>query len=96
MAKLDDEEKRLARSYNRGEWKPVKDQKKEIRRYQSYARDAIQKSSRVNIRLSPHDLAGMQARAIEEGIPYQTLMASIIHKYVTGRLVERDRHVAQS
>jgi predicted DNA binding CopG/RHH family protein len=89
MSKLTKEEKEIARSYERGEWKPVANRKPEIRRYQSYARDALQKSKRINIRLSPQDLEGMQQRAVEEGIPYQTLVASIIHKFVTGRLVER-------
>ena len=89
MAKLTREEKALSRSYDRGEWKPVKHRKAEIGRYQSYVREALQKSRRVNIRISPQDLDGMRRRAIQEGIPYQTLMASVIHKYVTGRFVER-------
>lgn len=89
MKKLNKDEKELSRSYERGEWKPVSNRKGEIRRYQSYVRDALQKSRRINIRLSPQDLEGMQQRAVQEGIPYQTLVASVIHKYVTGRLVER-------
>ncbi len=89
MAKLKKDEKGIARSYERGEWKSVGNRKAETRRYQSYAREALQKSKRVNIRLSPQDLEGLQQRAIEEGLPYQTLMASVIHKFVTGRLVDR-------
>ncbi len=88
MNKLTKEEKKISRSFDRGEWKPVANQRGEIRRYQSYARDALLKSKRINIRLSPQDLDGMQQRAVQEGIPYQTLVASIIHKFVTGRLVE--------
>lgn len=53
------------------------------------ARAFMRKTRRINIRLSPSDLVGIQQRAVEEGIPYQTLMASVIHKYVTGRLVDR-------
>lgn len=87
MSKLTKEEKDLEHSFARGEWKSVP--KGELRRYQSYARAAVQKSKRINIRLAPQDLEGMQKRAIEEGIPYQTLVASVIHKFVTGRLVER-------
>ena len=87
MAKLTKEEKKLERSFARGEWKSVP--KSEVRRYQGYFREAVKKSRRINIRLSPIDLEGMQKRAVEEGIPYQTLMASVIHKYVTGRLVEK-------
>ncbi|HAM36446.1 MAG TPA: antitoxin [Elusimicrobia bacterium] len=89
MNRLSNEEKQITRSYARGEWKSVKNRKAEVRRYRSYVRDALQKSSRVNIRISPQDLEGMQQRALEEGIPYQTLMASVIHKYVAGRFVER-------
>lgn len=87
MAKLTKEEKEIERSFARGEWKSVP--KSEVRRYQGYFREAVKKSKRINIRLAPMDLDGMQRRAVEEGIPYQTLMASVIHKYVTGRLVER-------
>jgi predicted DNA binding CopG/RHH family protein len=44
----------------------------------------------VNIRISREELEALQKRALEEGIPYQTLMASILHKYVAGRLIEKD------
>ena len=87
MSKLTKEEKDIERSVIRGEWKSVP--KREARRNQAYDRAAIQKSKRINIRLSPQDLEGMQHRALEEGIPYQTLVASVIHKFVTGRLVEK-------
>ena len=87
MSKLTKEEKEIEQSVLRGEWRSLP--KREVRRYQAYARAAIQKSKRINIRLSPQDLEGMQQRAVEEGIPYQTLVASVIHKFVTGRLVER-------
>jgi predicted DNA binding CopG/RHH family protein len=88
MAKLTKEEKELERSFGRGEWKPVP--KSEVQRYQGYFREASQKTKRINIRLSPRDLEGMQQRAVIEGIPYQTLVASVIHKYVTGRFTERE------
>lgn len=87
MAKLTKEERELERSFARGEWKSVP--KSEVRRFQGCFREAVKKSKRINIRLSPMDLEGMQRRAVQEGIPYQTLMASVIHKYVTGRLMER-------
>ena len=89
MDKLNQEERRLARSYEKGEWKSVTNLKSETRKYQTYVRETLRKSKRVNIRISPQDLEGMRRRAPEEGIPYQTLMASIIHKYLTGRLTER-------
>ena len=89
MAKPTKEEREIAKSYARGEWRSIPGRKSEVNRYQSYVREALQKSRRVNIRISPQDLEGMQARAIEDGIPYQTLMASVIHKYVAGRLVDK-------
>jgi len=51
--------------------------------------EAFKKDKRVNSRLSSRDLAGVQKKAMKEAIPYQTLMASVIHKYVSGALVQR-------
>jgi predicted DNA binding CopG/RHH family protein len=76
--KLNAEERKFLRSVERGEWKPIES-----------LRTNLRKSRRVSIRLSPDDLRGIQSRAIEEGIPYQILIASVFHKYVTGRLVEK-------
>ena len=61
----------------------------ELERYRQYARATFKKDMRVNIRISRKDLEALQKRALEEGIPYQTLMASVWHKYVSGRLVEK-------
>jgi len=63
----------------------------EIARVRAAARATAVKDRRVNIRLTSGDLSDIQARALQEGIPYQTLIASVLHKYVTGRLVERPR-----
>jgi predicted DNA binding CopG/RHH family protein len=92
MVELDKEEKELLDSYERGEWKSVADVESEIERYREYARATSKKDMRVNIRLSKKDLEAIQKRALEEGIPYQTLMGSILHKYADGRLVDRVRH----
>ena len=89
MDKLDPEEQDILESYERGEWQPVKDEQAEIARYRAAARATLKKDSRVNIRISKSDLEALQLRAVEEGIPYQTLMGSILHKYATGRLVEK-------
>ncbi len=89
MPKLNKEEKALLDSYERGEWKPVRKTKKELRHYQVYARATFQKDKRVNIRISTKDLEGIQKKALEEGIPYQTLISSVIHKYVSGHLKEK-------
>ena len=87
--KLDQEERVILASFERGEWKPVKNLRAEIARHRGYARNTLRKDKRVNIRVSSQDLQGVQKRALEEGIPYQTLIASLIHKYVSGGLVER-------
>ncbi len=79
-------EEEILASFERDEWQPVPNAKKEITRYTGYARTALAKDRRVNVRLSSRDLEALQARAAEEGMPYQTLLASVLHKYVTGRL----------
>jgi predicted DNA binding CopG/RHH family protein len=89
MAKLNREERELKAAVERGEWKSVARVKSESRRYQRYAQATFKKDRRVNIRISGQDLEALQKRAIEEGIPYQTLIASLLHKYVSGRLVEK-------
>lgn len=88
---LDEEEREILEAFERGDLKPAADKEAIIARLQSYAEASARKDRRVNIRLTAADLAALQSVAIEEGIPYQTLMASILHKYVTGRLVERPR-----
>ncbi|MGH8591761.1 MAG: hypothetical protein ACREXX_21330, partial [Gammaproteobacteria bacterium] len=75
-------------SFERGEWRSAPDLKKEIARYASYAEASLVQDKRVNIRISSRDLEDIQAKAAEEGIPYQTLMTSVLHKFVSGRLVE--------
>jgi len=91
MIKLSREEKKILRSVEKGEWKPIKNVKEEIKKYQAYARATFQKDQRINIRISKKDLESVQERALEEGLPYQTLIASILHKYVSGRLMESTR-----
>ena len=91
MVKLDGEEKKLLDSFDRDEWKPVTGKETETERYREYARATFKKDMRVNIRISKKDLEALQTRALEEGIPYQTLIGSVLHKYVDGRLVERGR-----
>ena len=86
---MDLEEKEVLESYDRNEWRPIQAKKAEITKLQHYARNTLQKNKRINIRLAERDLAGIQARAIEEGMPYQTLISSILHKYLSGRLTER-------
>jgi predicted DNA binding CopG/RHH family protein len=88
---LDAEEKDIAESYERGEWRPVKNQKQEIMKLREYAKNTLAKDKRINIRMSSKDLNEVQVIAAQEGIPYQTLISSIIHKYVSGYLTEKKR-----
>jgi len=85
---LDAEEKEILASYERDEWRPVKNGKSEIAKLQQYARNTLQKNKRINIRLAEQDLIGIQTKAVEEGLPYQTLISSILHKYLRGILRE--------
>lgn len=88
---LDEEEREILEAYERGETVPVPNVEAEIAKYQEAARNFFRKDRRVNIRLANRDILALQEMAMEDGIPYQTLMSSILHKYVTGRLVERPR-----
>ncbi len=85
--KIDADEKEVLESVERGEWKSAVD-KRERARYSRYAKATFKKDRRLNIRLSSKDLEAIQKRALEEGLPYQTLIASILHKYASGRLKE--------
>jgi len=89
--RLDAEEKNILDSYERDEWKPVKNPKAEIKKLSEYAKNTLQKDKRINIRMSSKDLDQVQVIAAQEGIPYQTLISSIIHKYVSGYLFEKKR-----
>ena len=85
--KIDVDEKDLLESVERGEWKSGGG-KRERTRYSRYAKATFRKDRRLNIRLSSKDLEAIQKRALAEGLPYQTLIASLLHKYATGRLKE--------
>ena len=89
--KLNKDEKDILESFDRGEWKQVEDFKAEVQKHQEYARKTLKKDKRVNIRISSKDLEEIQAIAVENGLPYQTLMSSILHRYVHGSLVEKPR-----
>ena len=81
------EEKELIASVERGEWNPVNKNEKELQRYREAARETLRKDARINIRLTKRDFFNLKTKALREGIPYQTLVASIIHKYLTGQIV---------
>ena len=85
--KLDKYEKVVLAAYEAGVLKPVAT-KDELARMREAARATAMKDQRINIRLSAGDLRDIQVKALQEGMPYQTLIASVLHKYATGRLAE--------
>ena len=87
-------DRELLRSYERGDLVSTRPSKGRIEQLKRSASKTLLKDRRVNIRLSSPDLMDIQARAVEEGMPYQTLMASVLHKYVTGQLVARPSRLA--
>jgi len=86
--KLSKEEKEILESVERGEWRSVKKSRKEIERFRSIARRTLRKDKRINIRISKKDLESLQLKAVQQGLPYQTLVSSLLHKYVTGQIKE--------
>jgi len=83
--KNDDSEEDILRSYEQDEWRSVEEFKKLKEEYDAYARNTSNKNKRINIRISESDLNRLKAKSLEEGIPYQTLVSSLIHRYVSGK-----------
>ncbi len=83
---LDPEEREILAAVERGEWAPVPLDKKEMKKYVEAARKTLKKDRHIHIRMSQVDLEGIKTKAVREGIPYQTLISSILHKYVVGSL----------
>ncbi len=90
MKELEPEEKEILESYEKDEWRTISDLKTETARYRGHASATFKKDKRVNIRISEKDLTAIQKIAAEEGIPYQTLIASVLHKFISGRLTEKE------
>ena len=87
---LNSEEKEILESFERGEWQSVVDETR-LSQLRNYAKASLAKDKRITLRLSSFDLDAIRVKAVEEGIPYQTLISSILHKYATGLLVERQQ-----
>ncbi len=87
--KLQPDELELLASYENEQWQSVKNVQEQAAQYRVYARAAFRKDKRINIRISEKDLFDLQKRALREGIPYQTLISSVLHKYVSGVLAEK-------
>ena len=86
---LQQDELELLASYEAEEWKSAKKLKEQKEKYRTYAKATFRKDKRVNIRISEKDLLALQKRAIRQGIPYQTLISSVLHKYVNDRFIEK-------
>ncbi len=86
---LDEQEKDLMQSIEDDEWRPVENFEQQKDAAVQAARNTLRKDKRINLRLSQKDYHQIQIKAIEENIPYQTLIASIIHKYLNGTLVPK-------
>ena len=89
MARLDDEEKEILEAFDKGELTRSKNAQTEIEKHKAIAAATFKKDARINIRLSSKDLRALQALALKEGIPYQTLVSSVLHKYADGQLVDK-------
>ena len=86
---IDQEEQDMMESIERDEWQPVKNFDQERKKAIEAARNTLKKDKRINLRLSQKDYHQIQVKAIEEGIPYQTLISSLVHKYLNGSLTPK-------
>ena len=89
MKKLDNEEKEILSAFEHRKLKPVKNRSRELAQHRKAAESTFAKDSRINIRISSKDLRALQKRALVEGMPYQTLVASVLHKFIEGQIVEQ-------
>ena len=88
--KYDKEEKDILDAYESGKMKLSTPSQEEIERIKATAKNTFKKDRRITIRLYDHDYKGIQKKAMEMGIPYQTLISGIIHRYIEGELVSKN------
>lgn len=89
--RLNKEEKDILNAYEKGNFISVANLKKESEKYRDYAKSTLQKNKRINIRISERDLIHIQRKAVEEGLPYQTFISSILHKFIVGNLAKENK-----
>ncbi|HHE39060.1 MAG TPA: antitoxin [Candidatus Cloacimonetes bacterium] len=82
---FDKDDMEILKSFENGEWRTSGNIEKRSSELRLYARNTIKKDKRVNIRISSRDLKELQRKAIQEGLPYQTFISSILHKFVNGK-----------
>lgn len=95
MRYYDENERDLIKSIEHGEWNSVDDLESEIEEAKKIAKATRTKDERINIRLNSGVLKLLKSKALEEGVPYQTLVSSILHKYVTGKLKDESSSTNQ-
>ena len=88
-SKLDQEEKEILDAFESGDMQPIPNAKEEIEKHKKYAAESFRKDKRINIRIASRDLSILQKLAIAEGIPYQTYIVSILHKFADGRYIDK-------
>ncbi len=92
MPGMSKEEREILESFERGQLRSPRNKPSQLRKHREYAASTFRKDQRVNVRISTRDLNALRKRALREGIPYQTLIASLLHKYIEGQLkVEEPR-----
>ncbi len=89
--RLTKEEREIVKSFEKGEWVPVAGLSGRKKELMQYARNTLKKDKRLNIRISERDLVELQRKAVREGLPYQTFVSSILHKFINGTLVEEKK-----
>ncbi len=90
MAQLTREEREIVEAFERDELRSPPNKSALMKRHPEYAAATFRKDRRVNVRISSRDLDALKKRALSEGIPYQTLISSVLHRYVEGRLRAAD------
>ena len=88
--KMSAEEREILDGFKRGELRSASEAERELQEARQAARNTFNKTRRVNLRMTERDFNLAHSRAREEGIPYQTLLSSVIHKYLFGRLTEKN------
>lgn len=86
--KIDRDEKKILKDIEAGRWASVKDLKAYKKHLRETAVKTMLKDQRMNIRITKRDMDKLKAKALENGMPYQTLVSSILHKYLTGKFKE--------
>jgi len=86
---FDNEEQQILQDFENGQFRSIRHFEAEKKELEKAARNTLRKDRRINIRISSRDLEHIQMRAAKEGVPYQTYIASSLHKLVAGRLAEK-------